>query len=133
MEHLRREVDRLFRDWPLTAGRRATASFPAMNVWADENKAMVTAELPGVSPDDIDISVQDDTLTLRGTRQPEELDEGTNYHRRERRFGDFTRTLRLPFQVSGDGVDAAFSRGVLSISLPRAEADKPRKITVRSA
>jgi HSP20 family protein len=104
-----------------------------MNVWADENKALVTAELPGVSPDKIDISVQDDTLTLRGTREPEELEEGMNYHRRERRFGSFTRTLRLPFQVSGDGVDAAFSRGVLSVSLPRAEADKPRKITVRSA
>ena len=132
MDRLRREVDRLFRDWPRTGGWTDAPSFPAMNMWADENKAVVTAELPGISTDDLDISVQDDTLTLRGSRRLQDLEEGARYHRRERRFGSFARTLRLPFQVNAAEVDAAFRKGVLSIALPRAEADKPRRITVKS-
>lgn len=89
--------------------------------------------MPGVSPKDIEISVQNDTLTLRGCRQPRDLEEGETYHRRERGCGRFARTLQLPFQVEPEGVEATFERGVLHISLPRAEADKPKKITVKMA
>jgi HSP20 family protein len=103
-----------------------------MNVWTDENSAVLTAELPGVKSEDIDISVEDEILTLRGGRQREELEESSTYHRRERRFGPFSRTFRLPFHVDAEAVSATFENGVLSIVLPRAEADKPRKITVQS-
>ena len=131
MERLRREMDRLFSDWPTEAKLSAAPSYPAMNVWVDENSAIVTAELPGVLLDHIDISVEDDTLTLRGDRQPDK-EEGATYHRRERRQGSFLRTSKLPFRVDAENVDATFKNGVLSIVLPRAEENKPRKIAVRA-
>lgn len=132
MERLRREVDRLFADWPARAGWSTAPNFPAMNVWTDENGAVLTAELPGVSIEEIDISVERDTLTLRGKRERKALEEGATYHRRERRFGGFHRAFHLSFQVDPDQVDAEFKNGVLSILLPRAEADKPRKIAIKA-
>lgn len=129
MERMRREMNRLFSS---TGTRRVAPSFPAMNVWTNQEGAVVTAELPGLSPEDIDISVVGDTLTIRGSRQAEEV-ENVQYHRRERNYGKFSRTFQLPFQVEAGKVDASFEKGVLYISLPRAEADKPRKIEVKAA
>jgi len=132
MERLRREMNRLFSEWPRSSQWTAAPSYPAMNAWTNDNSAIVTAELPGVRPEDIDITVEEDMLTLRGSRQPEEVGEGVTFHRRERRFGSFTRTFRLPFDVDADKVEARFQNGVLSITLPRAEADKPKKIAVKT-
>jgi HSP20 family protein len=70
---------------------------------------------------------------LTGKRVPEELKEGEKYHRRERGYGRFTRTFQLPFHVEANNVEAVFEKGILQISLPRAEADKPRKISVKAA
>jgi HSP20 family protein len=106
-------------------------SYPAVNVWTQADAALVTAELPGVDPESIDISVQDDTLTVRGTRERPEMEDVT-YHRQERRFGAFARTIQVPFRVQGDEVNAIFEKGVLRISLPRAEEDKPKRITVKA-
>ena len=134
VERMQREMDRLFNTF--SGGRdrlQAAPSFPAMNVWTNPEGAVLTAELPGVNPEDIDISVVGETLTLTGTRQPEELQEGEKYHRRECGYGKFTRTFQLPFAVEADKVDAVFEKGVLHISLPRAEADKPKKISVKTA
>ena len=133
MERLRREVDRLFSDSFTVSGGRTAPSFPAINVWANEDGAVVTAELPGVNSEDIDISVVGDTLTLSGERQPEELGEGDKYHRRERGYGKFNRAFQLPFKVDSDKVEAMFEKGILHLSLPRAEVDKPKKIAVKSA
>jgi len=133
MERLRRELSRFYSDWPAEARWGVARGFPAMNVWTSENSAVVTAELPGVQANQIDISVEDDMLTLRGERRRDEADDkNVTYHRRERRFGSFVRTLRLPFRVEAGGVDATFRDGVLRIELPRAEADKPRKIAVKT-
>jgi HSP20 family protein len=132
MDRLRREVDRLFAEWPTRANWSIAPNFPAMNVWTDEDSAILTAELPGVRIEDIDISVERDTLTLRGKRQPEQLEEGATYHRRERRVGSFQRAFRLSFQVDSGKVEADFKNGVLSILLPRAEADKPKKIAIKA-
>jgi HSP20 family protein len=104
-----------------------------MNVWANDDSAFITAEVPGTKAEDIDISVVDDVLTLSGSRDPDELEEGMNVHRRERGYGKFTRTIQLPFNVDVNQVEATFKTGVLQITLPRAEADKPKKITVKSA
>jgi HSP20 family protein len=131
MERLRREMNRLFSDWPTRARSSAATSYPAMNLWVDDNSAIATAELPGMLLDQIDISVEDDTLTLRGSRQPDSV-EGVTYHRRERRHGSFVRTSKMPFRVDVEKVDATFKNGVLRIILPRAEADKPKKIAVRA-
>jgi HSP20 family protein len=103
-----------------------------MNAWTNEDSAVVTAELPGVGIEDVEITVEKDTLSLRGRREPEELEEGASYHRRERRFGGFTRAFRLPFHVDAGEVKAEFKNGLLTIVLPRAEADKPQKIAITS-
>jgi HSP20 family protein len=111
----------------------STSEFPAVNIWVDGDIAMVTTEVPGIDSDKIDISVIGRTLVIRGTRVPETIQEGESYHRRERWYGEFAKSVELPFQVSPDKVEAKFSKGVLTITLPRAEADKPKKITVRPA
>jgi HSP20 family protein len=132
MERLRRDMDRLFEG---TAPRfaRARGRFPAVNVWASEQEGViVTAELPGVSPDSIDISVTADTLTINGSRKPEDLPEGAQYHRRERYCDEFSRSVQLPYSVDTDGVEASLENGVLRIVLPRAEAEKPRQIAVKT-
>ena len=106
--------------------------YPPINVWANEESALCTAEIPGVDPADIEVSVVHDTMTVKGTRRPEELQEGERYHRRERGFGDFTRTLQLPFVIAQQDVEARVSKGVLHILLPRAEEDRPKRIAVQS-
>lgn len=108
------------------------SEFPLVNVWSSESGAIVRAEVPGIAPEDVDISLVHDTLTIRGSRKAEELKEGETRHRYERGHGQFTRSLQLPFGVEADQVEAKFSNGVLQITLPRAEAEKPRRISVVS-
>lgn len=109
----------------------SSVEFPATNVWVSDNNAVVTTEIPGIDPNALEISVVKHSLTLRGTRQAEDIKEGESYHRRERWNGQFTKTIELPFAVESDKVEARFSKGILYISLPRAEADRPRKISVK--
>jgi len=131
VDRLQREMNRLFEDY--TPSRlRPAPSYPALNVWSNEEGLLVTAEVPGVSPQDIEVNVIGETLTLSGARKPDELKEGARYHRQERGYGNFSRTLQLPFPVSVEKIEANFKSGVLSIRLPRAEEDKPRKIAVKS-
>ena len=131
MDHMQREMNRMFEAYS-PARVRTAPGYPAMNVWTNEQGVKVTAEVPGVNPDDIDINVVGETLTLTGTRQADELKEDARYHRQERGYGKFTRSIQLPFAVDVNQVEAVFSKGVLNITLPRAEADKPRKIAVKS-
>jgi len=133
MEQLQREMNRLFSSAFGESRVQTPVRYPAMNVWTSEESVVVTAELPGVKPEDVDISVVNDTLTVSGSRQPDELQEGERYHRRERNFGRFSRTFQLPFQVDSDQVEAILEKGVLHVSLPRAESDKPRKIAIQHA
>ena len=131
MERLRRDMNHLFAQMPTGFAGDVGPTFPAINVWTDEDGAVVTAELPGVVPDDIDVSVVGDTLTLKGSRQPDEMEDEGTYHRRERRHGTFTRTFQLPFHIQPDQVEATFGDGVLQMALPRAEEDKPKKISIK--
>jgi HSP20 family protein len=133
MDRLKREVDRLFESTLPRARRVRAGEFPAINVWANESEGIViTAEVAGVEPDAIHISVTGDTLTIQGKRQAETAPESAIFHRRERSFGEFSRTFQLPFAVNRDEVDAVVQNGVLKIDLPRAEAEKPRQITVKA-
>ena len=86
-----------------------------------------------VSPDQLDVTVHQDTVTLRGKREPEALDGDAVVHRQERPQGPFTRTVVLPFRVDADRVSARFERGVLTLELPRPESDKPRKVRIAHA
>ena len=133
MERLQREMNRLFATSAANSEDAYAPTHPAMNVWTSQDEAIITAELPGVDPNDIDISVTGDTLTVSGARHADELPEGAVYHRRERGCGKFTRAFQLPFPVESGKVEAAFESGVLHITLPRLEADKPRKITITAA
>lgn len=129
MMRLQQEMDSLS---PRGAQLRG-AALPALNVWASEESAVVTSELPGVVLDDLDISVVGDTLTIRGSRNPEQLGEGQTFHRRERGHGNFVRVLQLPFRVETEEVSATLRNGMLNITLPRAQSDRPRKIQVKNA
>ena len=105
--------------------------YPLINVWANAEHAILTAEIPGVEPDALDISVHQDTVTLRGTREPEPLSEGDVVHRTERTTGEFTRSFTLPFRLDPDGVKANFKHGVLTLDLPRPESERPKRIKVQ--
>ena len=106
--------------------------YPMINAWVNEDGLIVSAELSGVDPEEIDISVVGDTLTLSGTRNGEDLPDGAEYYRRERGHGEFTRSLDLPFKVDVDGVEASFVNGILKLELPRLPEEKPRKILLKS-
>ncbi len=106
--------------------------FPPVNLWSSRDGAIVTAEVPGVSPDKLDITVQALTVTLRGNRELEAKGEGIVVHRHERPHGDFVRVIVLPFRVDTEKVSAHFERGILRLELPRPEEDKPRKVKVAS-
>jgi HSP20 family protein len=128
MQRFQEQLDSLF------ASRSGEVyTFPPVNVWTSDESVIVSAELPGMELENLDISVHGETLTIRGGRARQELKEGDKFQRRERLVGSFSRALQLPFRVDAEKVDAHFNRGVLTVKLPRAEADKPRKITVRPA
>jgi HSP20 family protein len=127
MQRLQREMNRLFSG----ATEVYAHDFPSVNVWRSENGAIVVAELPGIDPGKLDISVVGDSMTLTGSRELEALKEGESYHRQERIYGRFSRTLQLPFKVDAAKVEAKYEKGVLYITLPRVEAEKPKKIAIK--
>lgn len=131
MDRLQREMNRLFEDFD--HGMKPLSGFPAMNVWMNEDGAVATAELPGVDVGDLDIRVVGQTLTLSGERKVENLPKEAVFHRRERSKGKFSRTLDLPFMVDSEKVQATLEKGILRILLPRAEQDKPRRISIKTA
>jgi len=106
---------------------------PAVDVYAKGDDIVVHVELPGVEKDDIDLKVENGTLTIRGERKrASEIEEGKAY-RLERAYGSFTRRFSLPKGLDASGVKAAFKNGVLEVTLPKAEEAKPRKIEVAAA
>jgi HSP20 family protein len=133
MDQWKQEMDRLFSDF---TGRTVTSHragvFPPLNVSEDSDKLYVSSELPGIEPDDIEVHVEGDTLTLRGERKLPEAGEGVNYHRREREGGRFRRIVTLPVRIDPNGVEAAFKNGVLNIVLPKAAEARARQIKVRT-
>ena len=107
--------------------------FPPMNIWASAHGVLVTAEVPGVAPEQFDISVHKDALVVQGKREAEAVEPDAQVRRQERPLGPFSRTVALPFRVDADKVSARFDRGVLTIDLPRPEADKPHQIKITRA
>lgn len=127
-----RVVDRLFNTGAnLGMPSASRAGIPPLSVWEDEDSCTVEAELPGFQMADLDINLLGSQLTISGQRAQSEV-SGGKFHRRERAFGRFSRTLELPSQIDAAKVSAALSHGVLTITLPKAEAAKPRKISITS-
>jgi HSP20 family protein len=129
---LRGEMDRLFSDFfgPPEATPWARR-YPAVNVWEDGDNLKLEAELPGVITEDLDIAVVGNELTIKG-RRAEPENENRTFHRRERPTGEFVRMLRLPYEIDAGNVTATLNNGVLTVTLPKAESAKPRKIQVKA-
>ncbi len=130
---LRNEMDRLLTGFfGPTADGFLSAAFrnqPAVNVWEQDDALKVEIELPGVKSEQIDVAVAGGELSIKINR-PESEPEGVVYHRRERPEGPLTRVVRLPIEVNADRVEADLHDGVLTVTLPKAESAKPRKINV---
>jgi len=133
LDQMRRDMDRLFAESFPLARRTRAGGFPAINVWTNDSEgAVLTTELPGIDPANVEISVTGDTLAISGCCKPDEAPESAQYHRRERSRGDFNRTVQLPYTVNPDQVEARVEKGILTIVLPRADAEKPRQIAVKA-
>mgnify|MGYP003572900407 FL=1 len=130
MNRLREEMDRVMGGNGL---RRVSQSvYPPLNLWGDDESLYVEAELPGFELSDLEIFVSgDNQLSIQGERKPPEHEGGT-WHRQERGFGNFSRMIELPEPVDADKVSAEFSNGVLTITMPKREEAKPRRIKVKS-
>lgn len=105
--------------------------FPAVNITEDKGKYYVRAELPGISPEDIDLQVEGRNLTIAGERKIQSEGENVKYHRREREAGRFSRVISLPGDLDAEKVDAETVNGVLTVAIAKSEASKPKQITVK--
>ncbi len=129
MRRMQSEMNRIFSGFSTAAA----SEFPPINIWLGENSVVVTAELPGVTRENVNINLQDEILTLQGSRQPQLREQNVRWHRRERAYGNFARTVQLPFRVDPEKVHARYNDGLLEIELERQEADRPKKIQIRAA
>jgi HSP20 family protein len=135
MQRLQREMDRLFGRWTWelpSAAAWLPAAYPALNLWEDDETLYVEAELPGVNMEDLDITVTGaNELTIKGNRKCPAPDK-VEWHRRERAFGAFERTVELPVSVDPNKVEARLENGVLTIRLGKSAEARPRKILVKA-
>ncbi len=132
---LREAMDRLFSESfvrPSTAFPTFGIEGPAVDMYQTKEEIIVKAAVPGIKPEDINISVTGDILTIQGELKEEEKVEKANYLRQERHYGQFRREFSLPTQVNADKAKAEFEHGVLTLRLPKTEAVKPKSITVRA-
>lgn len=143
---LRQEVDRIFEDFTRGLGRfpmgrrmldlepltrfegGAAFAAPAIDVVEKDSEYVISAELPGLDEKDVDVSVSDDMLTIKGEKKEEKEEKAKNYYLSERRYGSFQRSFQLPSGVDADKIDASFQKGVLTVTLPKTpEAQKKEK------
>jgi HSP20 family protein len=110
---------------------RTTAWAPALDISERKDAYLVTVELPGLTPEDLDITMEDGLLTIQGERQFTSESSEQQYHRVERRYGAFRRAITLPAHVTAEGIQASFEDGVLQILVPKAEEATPKRIKVR--
>ena len=129
LRRMQGEMNRLFSGFSAATAR----DFPPINIWLGENSVVVTVELPGVTSSDLNLSLQEDVLTLAGKRELKTQQENVNWQRRERAYGTFSRAVQLPFRVDPDKVQARCNNGILEVELERLEADRPKKIEIRGA
>ena len=104
---------------------------PTMDITETKSDLIVKAELPGIDPKEIDISLTGDTLTIKGEKQQEKEEKEENYYRIERSYGIFSRTIKLPVSVQNDRIKASYQHGVLKITLPKSEEAKQKQIKIK--
>jgi HSP20 family protein len=130
---LQQELERFTRNPAFSLGPSGYGAYPPINVFEDHDGTVIIAEVPGLDPAKIELSGQGRTLTLRGERKREEGLNPAGYHRRERPFGEFSRSIQLSTDVDVAKATAKYENGVLMIKVPKVEAAKPRQITVNAA
>lgn len=132
MMSMRESMDRLFEDFfsrrPRTSGPLVWQ--PALEVFETDNEVVVKAELPGIDPKSVNVTVTTEGLTIKGEARAEHEDKGRNYYRRELRYGAFQRTVALPNEVKSDETKATFRHGILEVRLPKAERVRPKTVSV---
>jgi len=118
-------LKRFFEDWDLDLPAE-TVNFPKIDIWEDEEKYVVEAELPGFDKKDIDINITDDILTIKASRKKEEEKKDKNYYYTERIYGEFVRSVRLPSEVDKKSIKAKYNNGVLELTLPKTKESKEK-------
>jgi len=127
---MQQEMNRLFEDFFGEQRAEEGNWMPAIDVSETENETVVRAELPGMTQDDIELNLQENVLTLKGEKRQEKNEEGENFHRIERTYGKFSRSFSIPAGVKSEDVKATFKDGVLTITLPKPEEIRPKKIEI---
>jgi len=134
-EDMERYFDRRMRDfaWPFRRWRRPVmeAWFPDVDVFEREGKIVIRADVPGMRPEDVDVTVEGDLLTIKGHREEEKEIKEENYYSSERAFGEFTRTVRLPEGAATDAIEASCAAGVLEVTVPRPSAPAAKSVKVQ--
>jgi HSP20 family protein len=126
-----RMFDRMWTDFGSSLSPAMATLGPSLDISETRDKVIVKAELPGIDLDDVKISVTGRTLSLMGEKRAEMVSEGARYHRLERRFGSFSRSIQLPCAIKVEEIEATYEKGVLVIILPKREAGRGRPINLR--
>ena len=131
-ERIRRGLDRLTKEAfgdELHYSSRASV-YPPLNIFETPNSLIIRAELPGIKADQLDISLETDTLTIKGKRQIQHEESKVSFHRREIECGNFNRSIGLPIKIDPDSISAKLVNGILTITLNKAEEIQPRRIVI---
>ena len=137
MANLRRlnsALDEAFNSWPLPNeenGAMTSAWLPPCDVFEDKEAVKIVAEVPGVKPEDVKLSIENNLLTIRGEKKQHAEEQSERVHRYERSYGSFERTFALPTTVDPDRIAATYSHGILTVTLPKADRARPREIPVK--
>ena len=123
--------DRMFEDSYAMQADHARSWGLALDIAENENAYIVKASVPGVSPDDIDVTLEKNVLTVSGETRADETINSEEYRLRERRYGTFSRSIRLPIEVDSEAIEADYANGVLTLHIPKTEEVKPKKISVK--
>lgn len=130
---LQREMDRLFESIDPFTAVRSYRTYPPINVYDAVDRYILCVRLPGLGPDDVELEMAGDTLTLRGERTKTEGIKEDSFRRQERPVGRWSRTITLPDRVDNTQVGASFAQGVLTVTIPKSESAKPRQIVVTAS
>ncbi len=136
IEKFRKEVDRLFErffEWRPPFFRGGEGEWmPVVDVSETSKEIIVKAELPGIEPDDIDVSITGHTVTIKGERKQEKEEEDENFHKIERSYGMFSRSIQLPAEIDPDKVKATYKKGVLTLKMPKVKAETVKKVQIQT-
>ena len=134
LRRLNSVLDEAFNSWPFHSeenGALTSSWLPACDVFEDKDAVKIVAEVPGVNPEDVKISLENNILTLRGEKKQQAEEKSERVHRYERTYGTFERSFSLPSSVDPDRIAANYANGILTVSIPKAERARPREIPVK--